>query len=760
MSDHQRTVISKHVDDMLTRGIIQHSVSPWAAPVVLVKKKDGTDRFCVDYRRLNQVTFKDSYPLPRISDIIDTMSGSQYFSTIDLLSGCWQIELEPETREKTAFIINPGGLFEFTKMPFGLCNAPATFQRLMESILKNLTYKIALCYIDDIVIYSKSFPQHILDLKEVFQRLRDANIKLKAKKCKFAARSVEYLGHVISHEGVRPNPEKINAVRDFPVPKNTKSLKSFLGLSNYYRRFVRDFAKIASPLNALTRKSVRFQWTQECQQAFDTLKKALISAPILAYPNFTLPFQLHVDASDTAIGYVLAQVQDDKEVVIAYGGRDLNPAERNYSATEREALSVVFAIKRNHPYLHNKRFLVITDHAALAWLMKLKDPTGRLARWSLLLQMYDFEIRHRPGIKNGNADALSRRPYTQINACDPPPSSVSRVLTSQSRDQELHPIIRYLQCDELPQNDEDARKLLLEVDNYVLDDNGLLYHISVPPPRTKQDPVVQLVVPRDLRHEIIYHCHDSPLAGHFGLQKTYAKIRTRYFWKGMYRDCEVWIRSCIDCSMKKSPRTSKTPICLPIPVSGAFDRLAVDAVGPLPETHAGNRYLIVFTDYLTRWPEAFPVKTIDAPVVARLIMDEIVARHGAPRTLLSDRGKNFLSKLVKEVCHMINTRKVNTSSYHPQTNGLVERFNGVLVQALSHFCSDNQKDWDLYIPSVLFGYRTSPSAATGESPFYLLYGREARLPIDVSLLPPTNVSSKIREHRARIVRNIKLSHEI
>ncbi|KAL9979865.1 hypothetical protein ACROYT_G017589 [Oculina patagonica] len=402
--------IDRQVSDMLERGIIQESVSPWSSPVVLVKKKNGEMRFCVDFRRINKVTKKDSFPMPLVADTLDALSGTQYFTTLDLKSGYWQIELHPSAQEKSAFVTH-NGLYEFLVMPFGLTNSGASFQRLMGHILRGLEYRFALIYIDDIIIFSKSVEEHLAHLEEVFRRLREANVKLNPKKCSFVKQRVEYLGHVVTPDGVQPNPEKVRVVRDFPVPKNLKELRAFMGLANYYRRFVRGFAHIASPLNALTKKGVKFGWTQSCADAFDKLKRALVSAPILAYPDFKKEFLLFVDASSTGIGFTLAQKQNGKEVVIAYNGRGLNRAEQNYSTTEREALALVEGIKKFQPYLFGRKFTVITDHSSLRWLMNVKDATGRLARWSLLLQQYDFEIVHRPGREHSNADSLSRRPY-------------------------------------------------------------------------------------------------------------------------------------------------------------------------------------------------------------------------------------------------------------------------------------------------------------------------------------------------------------
>lgn len=573
---------------------------------------------------------------------------------------------------------------------------------------------------------------------------------------------VEYLGHIVSATGLRPNPAKLSAVQDFPVPKNTKGIKAFLGLCNYYRRFIKGFAQIASPLNKLTSKKEKFVWSPQCQQAFETLKEKLVSAPILAYPDFNLPFHLYVDASQTGIGLTLGQIVDGAEKVIAYAGRDLNPAERNYSATEREALAVIDGIKRFQSYLQGQKFTIHTDHHALRWLMSPADPTGRLARWSLLIQQFDFDIVHRPGAVNGNADALSRRPYGtySLNSLESSGFQAQQIFNFQRRDPNLTDLIDYLECDRLPQDNTRAKRVLLSEDIYFLDDNNLLYHIDVSDKRGRKGCHAQLVLPPPLRYEVLVNAHDDLAGGHLGVYKTYEKLRDRYYWRGMYKDVEHWIRSCNDCATRKKPRNKSRAPLLPIPVSAAFDRMAVDILGPLPVTWTGNQYIVVFVEYLTKWPEIFPVKNIDAVTIACLITDEIIPRHGAPRSLLSDRGKNSLSNIVKEVCNLYSIKKLNTSAYNPACDGLVERLNSMLCQTLSMFVSKHQKDWDVFIPAALLAFRTSPNETTGESPFYLLYGREPLLPMDVSLMPPPDPASSIAEHRRRIVKQIELAQRL
>jgi len=755
----QKEVIEKHIDDMLERNVIQPSVSPWASPVVLVSKPDGSTRFCCDFRKLNSITKKDSYPLPLISESLESLSGLAFFSTMDLLSGYWQVDLSEQAREKTAFITH-AGLYEFIAMPFGLCNAPSTFQRLMECVLRGLNWQIALIYLDDVLVFSRTFEEHLQHLRLVFDRFREAGLKLKPNKCHFGQSKVNYLGHVITSEGLQPDPDKIKVVQEYPIPRTVKDVRAFMGLANYYRKFVKDFAKIASPLHELTKKGTKFVWTEECQSAFEALKKALTEAPIFAYPDFTKPFLLSTDASDDALGMVLGQEQNGREVVIAYGGCKLIPAERNYSVTEREALALVVGIKGFQHYLYGRKFTVYTDHNAVRWLMNIKEPTGRLARWALVLQQYDFEIKHRAGKNNGNADALSRRPYQPILAAlDCPGVQTDKIRELQRRDPPLADIIEYLETERLPEGAAATKTLLNSIEDYFLDQEGILCHIYIPKNRRVATPKTQLVVPAPLRQEILIGGHDYPTAGHLGVNKTYEKLRDRYFWPKMFADIQHWVLSCSHCQMK-SPRQRQTAPVLPIAVEGPFHRVAVDCLGPFPVTHSGNRYIVVFSDYLTRFPEAFAVHSIDAATIADLLVNEIMARHGDPRTLLSDRGSNFLSNLVKEVCHLMGTKKVFTTSYHPQCDGLVERFNGTLAQSLSMYVSSDKKDWDKYLNPVLFAYRVSPSDVTGESPFYMLYGREPRLPIDVSLLPPREISPSIAEHRARVVEHIEIAHRI
>jgi hypothetical protein len=425
VSGKDKQIVEEEVKKMLEKGVIRKSKSPWASPIVIVPKKNGERRFCIDFRKVNKVTKRDEHPLPRIDDMLDTFNGSVWFTSLDMASGYWQIEMDKKDMEKTAFITHEG-LYEWKVMPFGLTNAPATFQRMMQEVLGELFYTIAPAYIDDVNVHSKTFEQHLKDLEKVFIRIRKAGLKLRMDKCKFCYNEIDFLGYVIGKDGIRTDEKKIEKVKEFPRPTTITELRGFLGLASYYRRFIKGFSDIAKPLNELMKGikyekgikkkiqnkkiSIEEKWGEKQERSFQELKEKLCTAPVLAYPNFEKEFILYTDASGFALGAVLAQIgTDEKEHVIYYASKSLTDTERNYSTTELECYAVVWAVEKFHYYLDGKKFKVVTDHYGLKWL-KENTLRGKRARWILRLQPYmnDMEIIYKEGRKHKNADALSR----------------------------------------------------------------------------------------------------------------------------------------------------------------------------------------------------------------------------------------------------------------------------------------------------------------------------------------------------------------
>ena len=410
-----RTAVEEQVGEMLENDIIKPSNSPWSSPIVLVRKKDGTWRFCIDFRKLNDVTVKDAFPLPQVADLMDNLAGHQYFSTLDLASGYWQVPVDGSSQEKTAFVIPGGGHFEFLRMPFGLTNAVPTFQRLMLAVLNGLLPLKCLVYLDDVLVLGRTFDQHLENLDSVLQAIDKAGLKLKLSKCSFAKPSVDFLGFTVSAAGLAPNVTKVEAIREFPTPQNLTELRRFLGMTSYYRRFISGFSDIACPLNRLTQKGVPFAWDKNCQHAFEQLKEQLISAPVLAFPDLNGDYILYTDASDVGVGAVLTQKdENDEEKVVSFASKAFSGAEKNWTTTEKEAFAIVWALQYFHPYVYGRKVTIYTDHKALKWLRDIKHPNGKLACWILKLEEYDYTIEHLPNTSMQHADALSRAPVNTI----------------------------------------------------------------------------------------------------------------------------------------------------------------------------------------------------------------------------------------------------------------------------------------------------------------------------------------------------------
>ncbi|GFU58770.1 hypothetical protein TNCV_3089111 [Trichonephila clavipes] len=631
-----------------------------------------------------------------IDDTLDTLSGHKWFSTLDLKSGYWQVEVHPEDREKTAFTSGQG-LWQFKVMPFGLCNAPATFERLMETVLKGLTFEACLIYLNDVIIGGRTFEEHLQNIRKVLSKLRDAILKLNPSKCKFFQKEVNYLRHIISAEGVRTDPEKVSALKNWKRPENLRELRSFLGLCTYYRKFVRGFSNIARPLHKLTESKQKFQWTKECEDSFLQLKEALTSSPILIYPQPDKPFILDTDASNESVGAVLSQEIDGQERVVAYWSKCLSKPEINYCVTRKELLAIVKAIEHFHHYLYGQKFLLRTDHASLTWLMNFRNSEGQVARWIQRLNEYYFDIRHRKGSSHGNADALSRRP------CPENCRHCSRVETKY--DYAIRQITTSTATPPDPWSDEKkfekTRWRILTKQYWTLWNslhlrNGVLYRKF-----ESEDGKTfrwQLVLPRSRIPEVLKELHGSPTGGHFGVMKTLHRVRERFFWGKVRADVEQWCKSCDACSARKGPKIRSRGKLHRYNVGAPFERIAFDILGPLPRTASGNKYLLVVMDYFTKWPEVYPIPDQEAPTVAEAVVQHWISRYGVPLQLHSDQGRNFVSAVLKGVCELLGIDKTKTTPLHPQSDGMVERFNRTILNNLSLMVSKNQQDWDQKVP--------------------------------------------------------------
>ena len=785
----RREEVRKLLEEMLKKDVIQESSSPWASPIVLVTKSDGSTRFCVDYRRLNSLTRKDAYPLPRIDDTLEALSGSKWFTTLDLISGYWQVNLDPRDQEKSAFCTTEG-LFEFKVMPFGLCNAPATFQRLMDLVLAGLQWSSCLVYIDDVIIVGRSFSEHLQNLQAVFERLQLANLKLQPSKCVFFQKEVKFLGHIVSEKGVAADPEKTNKVASWPVPSSKLEVQRFLGLANYYRRFIRDFASIAKPLHRLTEKTADFRWSQECQAAFERLRRCLVSAPILAFPDFSRPFIVDTDASGDGIGAVLSQEQPDgTERVVAYASRVLTKAERRYCVTRQELLAVVVFLQHFRPYLLGRHFTLRTDHGSLVWLRNFKEPEGQLARWLEKLQEFDFSVVHRPGRKHTNADALSRRPCSQCKQVFPlecEDNGAEAILSlginfqatehSQLREAQLNdptagPFLMGKEKGEKPSSVGSASKSiehrrLLQLWEQLQVREGLLYRVFESDEGSSFH--LQWVVPAKMREVILRDLHDGPLGCHLGVDKTMGKLRERFYWPGYWTDVRTWCNSCGECARRKMPAPKHRAPLGTVQAGSPMQVVAMDILGPLPESDAGNRYILVVGDYFTHWMEAYPMHNQEATTVARKLVDEYFCRFSPPEKLHSDQGAQFESLLLEEICRLLHIQKSRTTPYHPQCDGLVERFNRTLLSMLAICVKDHPFKWEDYLRKVCMAYNTTVQPSTGHTPFFLMFGRQARMPIDLMFASPesstpvseyaSNLQSQLRESFQQAREKINQSH--
>ncbi|XP_056314361.1 retrovirus-related Pol polyprotein from transposon 412 [Danio aesculapii] len=769
-------VVKAHINQLLETQVIRESCSPYASPIVLVKKKDGGLRMCVDYRRLNAKTRKDAFPLPRIEETLDSLAGACWFSTMDLASGYNQVPVTEKDKPKTAFC-TPFGLFEWNRMAFGLCNAPSTFQRLMERLFGDQQCQSLLLYLDDIVVFSSSIDEHLVRMEVVLSRLQREGLKAKLSKCAFFQREVHYLGHVISSEGVSTDPRKVEAVANWPCPASVTELRSFLGFASYYRRFVEGFSKLAAPLHRLVallanpkhRKGnahdFAASWSAECQSSFEGLKMKLTSAPVLAYADFSLPFILEIDASQGGLGAVLSQEQQGKVRPIAYGSRSLRPTERNpsnYSSMKLEFLALKWSMtEKFREYLLGQKCIVFTDNNPLSYLNSAK--LGAMEhRWAAQLSVFDFEIKYRSGRSNRNADALSRQNFsgtgevqdrcpgvavpvvlqqtapdglvTQVNQVTAfPCPSGSDMGARQVADPVIGEVLVFWRRKLLPTSEERKKLsrlavILLRQWGRLVEMEGVLYRRVLRPDGGEE--VLQVLLPALMKAEVLTQLHQQH--GHQGVERTSQLVRQRCYWPGMFADIARWCQECERCQCAKGTPSAPSSYMGHLMASRPNEILALDFT-LLEPSRSGLENVLVMTDIFTKYTLAIPTRDQRAETVAQVLVAEWFCKFGVPGRIHSDQGRNFESTLIRQLCGLYGVVKSHTTPYHPAGNGQCERFNRTLHDLLRSLPYSKKSDWPCCLPQVLFAYNTTPHQSTGESPYYLMFGQEPRLPIDFLL---------------------------
>ncbi|CAH9102258.1 unnamed protein product [Cuscuta epithymum] len=741
-------VVKAEVLRLLDVGIIYPiSDSQWVSPTHVVPKKGGMTvvqnekgellpsrtvtgwRMVIDYRKLNEATRKDHFPLPFIDQLIESLAGHAYYCFLDGMSGYFQIHVDPVDQEKTTFTC-PFGTFAFRRMSFGLCNAPATFMRCMIAIFEKFIGDFMEVFMDDFSIFGESFDECLHNLEKVLIRCEETHLALSWEKCHFMVKEGIVLGHKVSSKGIEVDKAKIEAIEKLPPPKNVKAVRSFLGHAGFYRRFIRDFSKIAKPLTRLLEKDADFLFDDECLLAFNCLKLKLMEAPVLVAPDWEIPFELMCDASDQVVGAILGQRKDNHFRPIYYASKTLAGPQLNYTTTEKELLAIVYALEKFRSYIILSEVIIYTDHSALRYLFQKHDSKPRLLRWILLLQEFHIEIRDRKGSANQAADHLSRLDADLVDSF------------SNDVIEELFPDERLLQvkiASEVPWYADIANYLVGNVEptglsrhmlkkflsdaKYYFWDDPYLFRICA-------DQVVRRCIPESEMSEILYHCHAGPAGGHFSGNRTARRVlECGYYWPTLFKDANSYVASCDRCqrvgNISKRDEMPQTYL-LPCEV---FDVWGIDFVGPFPSSR-GNKFILVAIDYVSKWVEAIASPTNDARVVVRFVK-KLFSRFGVPKVLISDRGTHFRNDPLARVLSKYGVQHRQGVAYHPQTQGQVENANRDLKAILEKTVAQTRKDWSEKLDDALWAFRTAYKTPIGTTPFRLVYGKSCHLPVEV-----------------------------
>ena len=780
----QRDIISNKIDELLEADLICRSNSPWNFPIVLVEKKPDKPggvpqkRMCVDFRALNQIVHIRSFPLPLIDDILASLKGTTYFTTLDMRSGYHQIPLTREASDKCAFSCFRGK-FKYKVLPYGLKNSGHEFQRMVSTLLEGLD-SFAMAYVDDILIYTKcSLENHLEHVQIVIDRLNKHRLRLKLSKCQWAMKSIKYLGFVVSEHGIAPCGEKVKAIKSLNPPVNVKQTRGFVGMLSFYRKFIPRFAEISEPLIALTKKYAHFKWDERCQASFEELKKQLTLVPMLAYPDVNKEYVLYTDASDEAVGAVLIQEANGEQWIkgvyhekpIYFISHRLSRSQiKSYSTMEKELFAIHYALNKLHFYLCNAKFTIKTDHQPLKYLFSAEQKNRRCQLWAMTINSYNCRIEYLKGESNLTADLLSRSPPSatdtscsgeELNERRGPfevavlnsnrfnPGDYIKVDSDNIKEgerEEPDDFEALIKIDILREQEKDeeimeVKKKLLNKRNdasllrkFMLKDD-VVYYIS----HAEDDPVLRLYVPKHLKDRVIKQYHDDN--GHMCAQKTYITIRERYYWPNLYKELESIIGECIVCkqhSLKQQKAPVQTTGISPYPMAV----LQLDLSGPYRKTLSGNLYIATFICVYSGWIECFSLPDKTAQSVLECLLEYIIPRHSCCLAITTDNGKEFNNQYFADTLRKFNINHIRTSVYNPQGNAVCERSHSTLHSILAKLMRDQIDTWDLYLNAAMMAIRTNVSTTTMMSPFKILYNRDAVLPLDTLLMPREKSNSE------------------
>ena len=737
--------IDREIDRLESEEHIKPSKSGFNSPLIPVRKKNGTLRICQDFRNINKFTNKQRFPLPEINDILSSLHEARYFCVIDLKSGYYQIRLAEASRPLTAFRTSKG-CWEYISMPFGLSNSPSSMQRLM----LNVTNGIPNCHVflDDILVFGSTLKECELHLDRVLSRLNEHNLTIQLPKCSFFTKSCTYLGHVISDQGISPDPEKVRAIKEFPRPRDLQAVRSFLGLTSYYRKFIPNYSKVASPLHDITKgcsgkgKNVNVKWTSEEDESFEKLKEAIEVNALLKYPNYSKGFRLTVDASATALGGCLSQLDEaGRDRPVSFFSKKLLPAEQRYDAINREALAIIYGLKVNRQTILGREVSILSDNAPLTWMLKTSAPSSRVARWLILLSEYNItSISHVAGRENIVADALSRNvPDTVDILLDEIPSlnviqqveedvvewNVENIGAEQQKFPLYKEIVNFLtgKRAQLP------RHLAAPINQFELE-NSILYFKSQ---NEYKNVKYRVCVPPSYYRKALVLAHSVPISGHTGIHSTLERLKTFAFWPTMAACVKDFVKSCAICLKTKNYKGSKAPILRNPEVDRPYDRLNMDLIGPLPVSNDNNRYILSLVDVLTRYGFAVPIPDKSANTVSRALINHVIGPFGPPRSIYSDSGPEFTAEVTKQVLNAMQVHQRHITVYRPEASGQIERLNGTLISILRALVHEHPGTWDASLPLALLAYNSSFHRTIKESPYFLFFMRDPNLPYSTLL---------------------------